>query len=90
MLDPDPDEMNADQQPCFNMWRVENPPTGLAENPLLPSHKKSGSYFIVPASLLLAVLVCGPDKYIRTATNIRKVQVQKKFKIKCAKSMMFL
>jgi hypothetical protein len=47
MLDPDPVEMNADPQPWFNMWRVENPPTGLAENPLLPTHKKSGSYFIV-------------------------------------------
>ncbi len=86
MLDPDPDEMNADPQPWFNMWRVENPPTGLAENTPLHTHKKSGSYFIVPASLLLTVLVCGPDKYIHTFTNtyftnIWKVQVQQNLKI---------
>jgi hypothetical protein len=42
MLDPDPDEMNADPQPWFNMLRVENPPTVLAENPPLPTHNKSG------------------------------------------------
>ncbi len=32
----------------------KNPPTGLAENPPLPTHKKSGRYFIVPASLFLS------------------------------------
>ncbi len=42
MLDPDPDEMNADPQPWFNILQVENLPTVLAENPPLPTYKKSG------------------------------------------------
>ncbi len=52
------------------LWRVENPPRGLAENPPLPAHKNSRSYFIVLASLLLAVPVGRPSKYIRNPSFV--------------------